>query len=356
MKKVGLINLIVILTQLSVAQTTYTANNSPGALTGANIFTGASALQDAVTAASAGDIIYVVRGTNDYGTTTIDKQLVIFGIGLNPDNEGSTRSKVSTLNITDPAASNTRISGLRISDRLNLGGISGTLTNIIIENCNVRWIQHTTSLTALSNLIIRNNVISSNFSSSDEHIDFIPGAVANIVVSNNIIYGNTQGGQGGINADNGTLFENNIFIGGGNAWEVFRDNIVKNNIFIGQSPQAQLTLSGNSFINNLSFNTSNDVFSAVNGNSSISNIEGSNPTFVNLPITNSIDFSTFDPSLQIGSPAIGTGENGTDMGVLGGGAPFDISGTSLPLIQTINVPSMISQGSDLPVNIKGKGN
>ena len=52
--------------------------------------------------------------------------------------------------------------------------------------------------------------------------------------------------------------------------------------------------------------------------------------------------SVFDPgfTLQAGSPALGTGENGTDMGVFGGPAPFEWGGVpALPLINKLDILS-----------------
>ena len=180
------------------------------------------------------------------------------------------------------------------------------------------------------------------------------------MIANNVIYGNEQGGQGGINASNGTIVEHNLFVGDGAganlAWEVVTNCVVKNNIFTGQSPQAQISVTGTRFENNLSFNTPNDVFPSTSGNLSINNIEATNPLLVNVPFAPSIDFSTFDPNLQVGSLAIGGGEDGTDIGVTGGAVPYGEEGTLIPLIQTLSVPTMVVEGEDLNIRIKAKGN
>lgn len=363
MKRTSLILLFTILFQWSVAQTTYTANNNPGAVTGANIFTGAMALQDAVAAASAGDFIYVVRGHNDYGTVTIDKQLSIFGVGLNPDTNGLTRSVVSTVNITDPLASGTRISGLWITAILNIGGVVGSLNNIMIENCNIFRIDHISGATTLTNIIIRNNVLGSGNTGTQEAISLLAGSVSLIVIANNIICGPSSAshGVGALIASNGTSIINNLFIGKNSAvnyaFQGLSGSSVKNNIFYGLQPHGGI--SSNVFENNISYNTGNgttDIFSTSNGNISIGNLEGVNPILVNVPFSVTIDFSTFDGSLGVGSQAELAGTDGTDMGVFGGGSPFDVAGAPLPLVQEITAPPTISQGSDLPINIKGKGN
>jgi hypothetical protein len=63
-----------------------------------------------------------------------------------------------------------------------------------------------------------------------------------------------------------------------------------------------------------------------------------------------------DLTLQTGSPAIGTGVGGTDMGVFGGLNPYDIHGTSLPTVKAITVPNTVPQGSNMNVGVEAKGN
>jgi hypothetical protein len=353
------------------AQTIYTADNNPGAIGGTNIFTGPTALTDAIAAASAGDIIHVVRGSNDYGTTIVDKQLTLLGIGLNPDSDGNEKSTVSILNIANPVASGTRISGLYIIDVLNLGGgTAGTLSNLLIENCLIHHIQHSTANTLLANIVIRNNILGSNFSAgSNEVIDLLAGAMSNIIIANNVIYRVQSADQGAINADNGTSVENNLFIGSFSydaarerywAFEVFNGNTVKNNIFLRLRPTGSSSFGNNTFENNLSFDTNGaDAFSVINGNLSVSNLVGVDPLLLNIPGgLIGIDFSRFNPNPDpvAPSPAIGAGEFGTDMGVFGGASPMSVEGTLIPTIQTITVPTMVVKGDSLAVQIKAKGN
>ena len=82
------------------------------------------------------------------------------------------------------------------------------------------------------------------------------------------------------------------------------------------------------------------------------------PLFVNYPLTQSWNDS-YDFSLDTGSPALaGSASNPTteDIGPSGGAVPFNFEGNSLPLIQSLIIPPVITQGSDLNVEVKGKGN
>jgi len=345
------------------AQTIYTVDNNPGAVGGAKVYTGLTALQDALADPTivAGDIIHITRSSIDYGAITIDRQLNIFGIGLNPDTDGNERSLVSTVNITEPAASGTRISGLHTT-LLNLGGTAGNLMNLLIENSNIGRIQHTTSTTLLSNLIIRNNVLGSGQSAgTDETIDLLLDYHSNVIIANNVIYTKSSNSEGSITANNGTSVENNLFIGGDSndrAFENFSGNTVKNNIFIGMSVDYSITVVNNTFEYNLSYNCTNCSFPSNNGNTKTGNLQNVNPLMALVPTSYQIDFATFNPTLNTvtPSPAIGAGEGGTDMGVFGGPSPMTLEGSLIPLIQSLTLPSMILKGTDLPVQIKAKGN
>jgi len=352
------------------AQNILTADRNPGAVAvpGA-VFVGSTALQDAIAAATNDDIIHVIRATTSYGAITIDKRLNIFGIGLYPDTDGSSRSVVTTIAMADPAASGTRLSGLVVVTEITLGGTAGALGNLLIENSQIKQLTHSSSSTTLNNVIVRNNILGSGFGIvAEETVKFLSGFVSNVVIANNVIYGTSNESYGtalygALTADQSTI-ENNIFVhtdAEANGWFAFyelRNSIVKNNIFYGVGPQAKSVLSGNSFENNLSFTSKpTGPFLTTGANTSVNNITSQDPKFVNLTFGLAVpSLSTFDPALDTGSPAIGAGTNGTDMGVYGGPIPFSLQGTLIPTIQVLDVPSMVIEGNSLNVHIQAKGN
>ncbi|MFY0627717.1 MAG: hypothetical protein JXR07_15575 [Reichenbachiella sp.] len=347
----------IFLTNNTFSQTIFTADNNPGALGGTNVFTGATALQDAIAATTSGDIIHITPGNTNYGIATIDKPLNIFGIGLNPDIDGTLRSRVDTIIIADPAASGTRISGVFVNDAILLGGTAGALSNLLIENGLVRRVVHTDVTTTLSNIIIRNNVMGWSLSNDDMTILLLHGAMSNIVIANNIIYGTSLNEHGAVQASNGTSVENNIFVGSdGNdhAFYNFYSNSVKNNVFIRKQPTAHSSFSNNAFENNIQY-LGAVSFATTVGNTSVNNIDA-DPQLTNVPHTQSADFAVLNPAPLAGSPCIGNGEGGTDIGVYGGAVPFSLQGTLIPLIQSITVPTMVVEGDDLEVQIKARGN
>jgi hypothetical protein len=357
MKKELFFLMLLLVAGVCQAQTIFIANNNAGAVGGVNVFTGATALTDAMTAASDGDIIYVIPSPTSYGNITIAKQLTLFGIGFDPDNDNSVHSIIGT-NRIDLTNSNIRVSGFTIPGTIYT---NGAISNITVDKCTFLYIANNGG-TAQGNILIQNNIIGQNASANATIINF-GLASSNIIINNNIIYNNLSTTTGMIISSPGTRLENNIFVGASGAsyyaFRQFENGTVKNNIFYGVQPLAGTgggpLFTGNDFQYNLSFGAASNIFPTTDGNTSANNIENTDPLFVNLPYGTTYSFS-YDPNLQTGSPGIGTGELGTDIGIFGGGSPFDINGTPLPLIQVINLPPTISQGDSLPVNIKGRGN
>ena len=356
----GLLFIIFISSTALYSQNFLVANNNPGAASGINVFTGASALPNALTASINGDVIYVVPSNISYGNINISKEITIFGIGIRPLKDSGNRSYVDIVNID---ASNVRISGL-ISDqdeiRLGWNIGTGTISGITIENCRIERILMTgTPSSTIADLLIRNNVITGSGSIAT-HI--LLNTTSNAVITNNIMPEGNIGSQPMIKAT-GAFFYYNIFsdTGSGTVFGPIQNNFFDHNIFYGvRVDAASGTFSGNTFINNLCFGNSTDVnniFDTNNGNIATGNIESAlgsdDPLFVNYPLTQTWN-DAYDVGLQVGSSAINV--NGEDIGVSGGATPFDPEGNILPLIQSVTVPAVIPVGTDLPVTIKAKGN
>ena len=355
MKKLLLLVVILCLATISFSQTIFIANSAAGAVGGTNVFTGATSVNLAIAAASNGDIIYVVPSGVTYtvSITGISKSLNIIGGGFNPDKPGALRSILSSFSFGS-GANNIRLSGLVISGQVGFAaGINSS--NIMIDKCRLRDINVNNA--NVGNLIIENCIVG-------ENLPGMPlggvGSSTNVRISNNIIYNsNTSGTQGAIQNLTAALIENNIFIGtasGGTlpSFNAVTNCDIRNNIFLGTRPQGTGTFTGNTQQNNLSFGASDNTFSTV-GNTSISNIQGSNPLFVNLPF-GSTHLFTYSAALQTGSPAIGSGVGGINMGIFGGIHPFDVYGTSLPIVQAITPPGTVNQGSNMNVRVQAKGN
>jgi hypothetical protein len=341
------------------AQTIRVANNNPGATAGVNVYVGATALSDAITASVNGDIIHVMPSSVSYGNITIDKSLRIYGIGSNPDKQGSKVSTVDYLYIAD-AGDNSTISGLNVNYYLYFGNAGNqTINGVLIENCYIAAIYAYTNSVQVSNTTIHSNIIGkSNFST---YRIYFYNNTSNIIITNNIfvvglyypmIYG----------AYNGTIISNNLFIGNNdlaNDWAFYdvETCTIKNNIFYGLNVTASSQALNNTFMNNISFGVGVTTTFPVgsNGNKGSGNLEAVDPKLVNVPY--GVDWSySYNPNLQAGSPAINAGDDGTNLGVTGSAVPFNFTGTNLPLVQSVNTPAVIIQGNNLPTNVKAKGN
>lgn len=384
--------LMLLFATSGFGQTVWIANNNPNAPTGSNVF---PTIQEAVDAASAGDIVQVQPSPITYGSVSINKQITLLGIGFNLDKDIPLTSNMGSITLTNNVdgtseADGTIIKGLSTS-AINLGAETGpdfVLENILIQNCSIGYIYIASGSTYspsdnveirdnyiwgstsgwgiylykyVNNYLIRNNLIINN-------IGFFQVTPGVNIVTNNILYGNIRIDSEGSN----TTIINNDFIGatGSGAFNSnLRDCIVANNIFYGVTPS--VTGGGNStsgtfqrnvFTNNLAYSTGNDAMPPSGGgasNSGSGNLVGS-PLFVDVQLLNTWS-SAYDFTLQGGSPALSAGSDGTDIGISGGSYPmtgtnFVLKTTAAPVIQILNTSTVINPGDDLPVRVKANAN
>ena len=387
--------LVIVCLSAATAQTTWVADNNFNAPTGPNVF---STVQQAVDAASAGDIVQVQPSPTTYGNVNIDKQLTLMGIGFNVDKEIPLLSNMGSIalrnNIDNTSDSDgTIITGLNFT-RLFPGFDTGpdfVLENILIQNCQFEYLYNINTGNGYSpidgleirdcyvygniggfgmifglsatNVIIRNNLMLLG-------ISFQSTSPGSNIITNNIIYDGIY-----INAEgtNTTILNNNfIASSGGDAAFLteLKDCIVANNIFYGMTPSivnagnsTSTNFQRNSFTNNLVFSTGDDVMPPAGGgvgNSGSGNITGTSPLFTNVQLLNTWS-SAYDFSLQAGSPALNAGSDATDIGITGGSYPFPntnllLKTTAAPVIQILNTTTVINPGDDLPVRIKANSN
>ena len=388
-----LVLFLLTLFSISVSgQTIWVADNNFNAPTGTNVF---STIQAAVNAAAPGDIIQVQPSPNTYGNVTIDKQnLTLMGIGFNVDKDIPLTSIVGNITLTNTPdntsdADGTRIIGLQFNI-LNLAPNTGpafTLENILVQSCQltsyinslgdysptdgleVRDCYFATPFSTLSirtflpldNVVIRNNLFLGS-------IEFRSTTAGSNIITNNILYD----GIYIVAEGTATIISNNNFMGASGTETAFntklKDCLVSNNIFYGSTPSISTggttssAFERNAFTNNLVHSTGDDTMPPTGGgvgNSGSGNIIA-NPDFVDMQMLNTWS-STYDFTLQGGSPAINAGTDGTDIGITGGSYPitgtnFALKTTAAPVIQILNTSTVINPGDDLPVRIKAKSN
>ncbi len=357
--------LTCIFTNSAFSQNILLVDNTAGRPGGAHVF---GSIQDAVNAASAGDIIHVKPSAVEYADVTIElanDSISIFGIGFNPDKEGPLTSRVRDIYVR---GNNVRISGLvfrTLYAGWNLSGTNG-FSNLSLDNCVAEEIYVGDANDFFNNVIIRNNIIGNLGTAHTNTVAVNIGtASSQVILTNNIFTGDitpsTSGNDGTLSC-NGCIVKNNLFLGNGEATRfalhAVSNATISNNIFLGRNPQGRSSLSNTSFKNNLIVLASDSSLSTTNGNS-VSGTINTIATFEEVFLDTAIraqdrwDLS-WDPALEA-TELIGTGTDGTDIGPTGSTIPFNTTGTPLPFIESLIVPEIIREGDSLSVKLRAVG-
>ncbi len=368
MKSFLLSLLFLAVTSITQATVRIADNNAnrPTAASGVFIYSG---LQDAITASTSGDTILVIPSTATYGAiNTFGKSgLTIIGMGFNPDSKSGLTSKVSSLTIYDNSTGLNFI-GLEITTVSFTNNQNQSLSNVVIENCSLTTVSN--SILSMANIFIRQNVIRP---STTNALSITAGTQSNVIISNNIFVGNDDTNDGLINiTTGGATIDHNLFLGTGNtnskAFETLNNCTVSNNIFYGRGPDAEVGMSSVTFENNLFYQTSvslsqdSDLLGLGTNNSATGNIF-SDPQFEDIPAVGpslvSWDYN-YDANLKAGSPALSAGNDVTpsqrDLGIYGGSSPFKDSGSVVPIVKSLLLPTTIQQGTNTTADIVVTGN
>ena len=352
MKKALLLTVLILAAYSNRAAIINVSNSSTAPLNPPHTY---NDLQVAINAASDGDSLYV-HGTNiDYGTITItNKTLTLIGAGYGNNLQSNFQQK-TLLGSVDFAGfngvKNVVLVGMLINGYVeNASG--GPVNNLLIDRCAIYRISSQSN-----NLTMRQCLLEP--SGSDGSPTFQPIVSGNALVQNSVISGIVGGGS-----VNSSLWENNIFkkinfyyqIGDINTYN--GTALFTNNIF---NYTYAVNVSNCTFNNNLFYGTG----SLTNGNSGIGNIFNTDPMFVNNAYVGS--YSTIgkenyctvvDYHLASGSPCIGAGSGGTDIGIYGGTNALPASAAlngvpAMPRITEMNIQNIsVSPTGNINVQIK----
>ena len=320
-------------------------------------------LQTACDAAASNDTIYIHGSENNYGSVTITKPLVLIGTGVNAQKRFKFSSSVNGITIgwnasTTQNGGGSKIFGLdigtlNISDSPNSSGIK----NVLIQRNRISTI-YVSGYRVSTNININNNVISS-----------VSMNGKSIYLKNNVILGGVQGGEKDFV---GTLVvAHNVIY----AHCYMARASVYNNIFYSSSSEVfqsceYTSITRNLIIGKINYTNANIVFGTNTGGENILNED---PLFVDVNTdlySYSYTYPTTGPfvdyHLGVGSPAIGAGIGGVDLGIYGGDTPF-FEGTSedgrnryfpmpaIPVILDMNiVNSSLLKSSKLKVEFKAR--
>ncbi|MEQ9302046.1 MAG: hypothetical protein RIF33_25930 [Cyclobacteriaceae bacterium] len=321
--------------------------------------------------ANTGDTILVIPSSSSYGSLTISKGITVIGPGFNPQSTNGQTAKVSDIRL-NTGANGCKIIGLEIP-LFYLGYSASSLNNIVIENNLIGYLTNN-SISSLSNVFIRQNVFNTGTTGASS-ITLTVSTQNNITVSNNVFARGDNGTHASIySTTGGLLIEHNLFLGtGASNSKVFRElnnSEVRNNIFYGRNP-VSTSLTNVQLFNNLTFGSSTTDLGDDNGSgignlgfgmnvTGDNNISNDDPEFegtitINSSLT-SWDF-TYDATLGTNSPALGVAKDGSsDLGIYGGSSPFKNTGSVVPMVQTLDLPTTIQQGTNTSADIVVSGN
>lgn len=361
-----IVSLVITRSQLKATTLIVNNNNNPAV----GEFT---TFSDAHTAAAAGDTIYVVPSVTSYGSQTISKSLVVFGIGFNPSSHQKLTSTFTNIILADNT-DNTLLSGLHVTQQIEINTVAtSTLSLVEIEGCFVgRRILLSDNVGLLSSAI-RGCILGSDIGTlAQPTIDLNMGSHSGLTIQGNVIYGNTDNITIGAITTNNATIENNIFVGAVGdaqhiAFGVLTNCTINNNIFYGTSPSSgSASFTNNAFGGNITFSTLYDFTSTAevipgpagtgpSQNSQSTNVNNSDPLFENLPLSDNWS-NDYDPKLRAGSPGL---LQTPFAGVYTGSVEFFIpSGSKLPFIaaDTIDVQIYIADSLDAKLEIVSADN
>ena len=322
-------------------------------------------LPAALTAAAAGDIIYVDGGI--YGDITLTKKVILIGTGyfgaggsaapaeatlgtvqFKPGSQGSVIMGFLAANI-EVGTSSITVARNRVSGHIWIGYCTGcgdynwgaTASNVIVKQNYVD--EELVAATAVSgtstvyNFSFRNNIVLGGFGSG--------GRVSGEYVNNTFGY-KFDGGR--FATDNGP--------GGGGVCQLQSAIRYKNNI-MAQFNGGGCTVYSPSLLPPVFSN--NVLVSAVSvpGNITLTTAQRDN-MFVGWPTQTGTTIGQDARSqLKAGAVALTAGEGGTEAGAFGGDDPYVLGGVPfIPTITQLTVPSMVTQGGTLNVTVKAQTN
>lgn len=348
MKKIILLSALFVCTISSLKSTVYTVSNntalpgSPGQYT---------TIAAAMSAATSGDTIYIQPSATSYGGFTPTKGLTFIGAGYNPQTTSNLKSEVGNVYFGN-GSSNSKLIGLYINGEV---GWSNTfaVSNYIVSRCQIlyRFNMNNGSNDPSGRLLIENCLVFGYGGGS------VLSEAAPCAVKNNFFDVGASGTITGLNTSYTDTIKNNTFICGGNPLAAMKNDIIENNLFYNNFPDASNTT--NTFNNNYVFGASTLPYGTNVGSGNISNTI---PTFNVFVCGQSFAYNVDFRPLS-GHACKNGGTDGTDIGMTGGAAPmyrypapYPMTGEpAIPQVRDVTIPvSSVPAGGTLNINVKAR--
>ncbi|MBA2251053.1 MAG: hypothetical protein H0W12_12775 [Chitinophagaceae bacterium] len=336
MKK-GILLSVLSITFLFSSAKIWRVNNVPGV---AADFTTAQAAHNG---AAANDTIYLESSPTSYGDLTTSKKLTWIGLGyFLPQNPGlqfhSNTGFTGTIQV-NPGSDGSVFEIAHLGSYFTITSCA----NITLQRC---YIESGLIVTGTTNhltinqcyLNVGNGVM--NIQPTSQQFGF---TITNNIIRVNQIIINANAYQ--VTFNNNTLFSNG---NPPNSTNIYDNSTISNNIFYGVSTSTLYDAGYPSNVtNNLWVQYNNPTFVGTNGNIFAS-------TFASVFVGGSSPDGQY--KLVAGSPAIGTGAGGVDMGAYGSANPYILSMIpAIPTIYQLSVPANAT-GNTLPSTVSTRAN
>lgn len=311
-----------------------------------SFFAGASPFSDAYNAAVDSDTIYLPGGTFS-SPGTIEKRIVVYGIGHHPDSSAVMGETIITGNISlNSESTKSHFEGLKLIGGFNYYGIADS---IVVKRCYLTSINFG-NYASVGTQIMENVIIGS----------ISGGSSVNTVIANNII---KKAGHNVIsNFANQAWIHNNIIVGTGRyasyvSYYIFDeiiDCLFDNNIILNEGSGTSFridnfldpSVSNNTFKNNI-FNANPSVLLNTWENNSFE--ISSDTIFTNytgLVFDYAEDFHLLDPDNYVGT-------TGNQIGIYGGYTPAKVGMIPAnPHFQLKNIALETDENGELNIQIQ----
>lgn len=337
MKKLPIILCLFIIASSTLNAQKLVALHSAGTI---SFFSGNNALQNAYSAATNGDTLYL-PGASYTPPANFDKSLTIYGTGHYVDSTLTTGKTFINGSVTlNENADLFYLEGVEITGNFTVS-TNHSVNNVIIKRCKINGTFNALGdlSNPTSNLSLIGNVLMNRINLEN---------IQNALLSNNIISNTFQG-------SNGNMISNNIvmgFIWGSSMDYLFsgNNNTLNNNIFLWEGYAANVAGSGNIFNNNLYVEPAPDYGTAATNSGNHTGIPQT-AIFVNQTGTT----FNYTHNYHLQSPTSYLGTDGSQVGIYGGTFPYKEGAVPLnPHIQLKNIAPTTDANGDLQIQIQVK--
>lgn len=326
-----------------------------------NAATPYSVIDSAIKASAPGDTVYVQASPIQYADVRIDRRITLIGAGYAvTGTQFNLTSRVQNVyldsNTVGLPVYGSAIIGLDVNSNIEEApnNIFQGIKDISIERCRIGGDIAVSGNFWRITHCITNGITLGGGSGTPKR------AAHYAFVSNNVIDGSLAGPAAPMS---GIVIANNFFTGTGGSLFGVHNTLIQNNIFWQQNSSAVVSSAANStFNNNITFKVTGSTTPTLppTGNGGSSNMNNTNPQFVNVPLSTAFsytDIPTYNFGFQTGSPAINAGSDGTNIGPSGGAYPMTLFNgvPQLPQMQELNILNpVVNLNQPLNINFKAR--